>query len=391
MTITLTSEQSRAQDAVAAWLRDRPKPWFTLHGPAGSGKSSIAEHLVALQDGRTVAATFSGKAASVLRKKGFPGASTIHRLIYAPIAERNEELIDLRKKLETCTDTAEERRLMRRIEDLSAPKFTLKAPEKCLLTGASLLVLDECSMVGSDLARDLLSFNVPILVLGDPYQLPPIEGGGYFDAKSDFALTEIHRQAAESPVIQLATAAREGRQLKPGRYGDSMVTHRSKVTPDLALGVSQILSCSNKARIALNVENRVLRGFEGQWPRKGERLICLRNNPNSEILNGDQIELNADAEDDGEATLKLHTADRTYRVYKLCFTNPERLKAMPYNKRAACDEFDFAYCTTIHKFQGSQAPSVLLWDDLWSWDKEMQKRSRYTGLTRAEDRVIVAL
>ena len=51
-------------------------------------------------------------------------------------------------------------------------------------------------MVDAELARDLMSFEVPLLVLGDPAQLPPIQGGGFFtDAKPDAMLTEVHRQA----------------------------------------------------------------------------------------------------------------------------------------------------------------------------------------------------
>lgn len=388
---TLTSEQERCQDIVADWLKTQSKPWLTIHGPAGSGKSSLAERFCSLQDGKICAATFSGKAASVLRKKGFPQAKTIHSLIYAPLAERDEELIELRVKLEACSNPSEERRLMRRIEDLSAPKFTLKSPERCDLTGASLLVLDECGMVNEELAKDLLSFGVPILVLGDPYQLPPIEGAGYFDSKADFLLTEIHRQAKESPVIQLATIAREGRSFRSGMYGDSEVTARARIDASRALGVSQILSGSNKAREALNSENRHLRGFSGSWPKKGERLICLRNNPSSGILNGEQIELSADAAEASETVVNIPTVERTYRCYKICFTDPTRLKAMPWTKRVACDEFSFAYCITVHRAQGSQWESVLVWDDLWAWNKEMQRRSRYTALTRAEKRVVLAL
>lgn len=389
--IILTPEQSRAQDAVAAWLKTGDEPFFVLHGAAGVGKTSLAKHLAGLQNGSTLFAAYAGKAAAVLRKKGCTPASTIHSLIYAPLTERNEELRNLRDELDASTDDAKSRRLMRRIEDLSKPKFVLRDPEKTPLSRASLLILDECSMANEEIATDLLSFDIPILVLGDPYQLPPLEGTGYFDRDPDFMLTEIHRQAAESPVIQLATRARDGKPLTIGQYGSSLVTRRGLTGKDLILGVSQVLSCSNKARIQLNGEIRKLLGYEGQYPRKGERLICLRNNPQSGLFNGEQIELAEDAEETSDTMLSIVTADEEYKAHKLCFTQPERLRAMPYGKRAAADEFDYANCVTVHKFQGSQAPSVLVWDDLWSWDKEMQARSRYTALTRAEERVVMAL
>ena len=65
-------------------------------------------------------------------------------------------------------------------------------------------MIDECSMVDAELARDLLSFGKPILVLGDPFQLPPVKGGGYFtESPPDVMLTEIHRQAEDNPIIRL--------------------------------------------------------------------------------------------------------------------------------------------------------------------------------------------
>jgi exodeoxyribonuclease-5 len=44
--------------------------------------------------------------------------------------------------------------------------------EQSIVRDAALIVLDEVSMVGDDMARDLLAFGKPILVLGDPGQLP---------------------------------------------------------------------------------------------------------------------------------------------------------------------------------------------------------------------------
>ena len=74
------------------------------------------------------------------------------------------------------------------------------------LRDAKLLVLDEVSMVGPEMARDLLAFGKPILVLGDPGQLPPVKGEGAFNTdEPDVLLTEVHRQAGDSAIIRLAT------------------------------------------------------------------------------------------------------------------------------------------------------------------------------------------
>ena len=71
-------------------------------------------------------------------------------------------------------------------------------------------------MVDAELGRDLMSFGVPLLVLGDPAQLPPIQGGGFFtDAEPDAMLTEVHRQAQDDPIVRLSMDIRAGRDSTP--------------------------------------------------------------------------------------------------------------------------------------------------------------------------------
>src|SRR5690606_10771529 len=97
-----------------------------------------------------------------------------------------------------------------------SPTFSLNRQSP--VAKAKLVVIDECSMVDEELGRDLMTFGTPILVLGDPGQLPPISGGGFFtDHEPDYLLTEIHRQARDNPIIRLALDVREGREPP---YGD---------------------------------------------------------------------------------------------------------------------------------------------------------------------------
>ena len=149
--------------AVADWLKAKPgtngtPQIFRLFGYAGTGKTTLARHLAEAVDGKVQFAAFTGKAALVMRSKGCHGASTIHSLIYRA-RESGEEI----------------------------PSFDLwdEAPA----SKAELIVIDECSMVDAELGRDLMSFGVPLLVLGDPAQLPPIQGGGFFtEAEPDVML-----------------------------------------------------------------------------------------------------------------------------------------------------------------------------------------------------------
>ena len=165
-----TPHQDDALKAVADWLKAKPgggstPPIFRLFGYAGTGKTTLARHIADGVDGEVKYAAFTGKAASVMRGKGCHGASTIHSLIYRT-RESGDEI----------------------------PNFDLwdEAPA----SKAELIIIDECSMVDPELGKDLLSFGVPLLVLGDPAQLPPIQGGGFFtEAEPDAMLTEVHRQA----------------------------------------------------------------------------------------------------------------------------------------------------------------------------------------------------
>ena len=195
--------QDAALKAVADWLKAKPgsgntPPLFRLFGYAGTGKTTLATHLAEDVDGKVLFAAFTGKAALVMRSKGCDGASTIHSLIYRA-RESGEEV----------------------------PSFDLwdDAPA----SKAKLIVIDECSMVDAELGRDLMSFGVPLLVLGDPAQLPPIQGGGFFtDAEPDVMLTEVHRQAASNPIIRLSMDIRAGNRLEPGRYGETQVVARGR-------------------------------------------------------------------------------------------------------------------------------------------------------------------
>jgi exodeoxyribonuclease V len=153
----------------------------------------------------------------VMRSKGCHSASTIHSLIYRA-RESGEE----------------------------TPSFELwnDAPA----SKAKLIIIDECSMVDAELARDLMSFGVPLLVLGDPAQLPPISGGGYFtDAEPDAMLTEVHRQAQDDPIVRLSMEIRAGNSLTQGQYGETQVVRRDALDPKRVLDADQVLAAMSRA------------------------------------------------------------------------------------------------------------------------------------------------
>src|SRR5689334_2005380 len=365
-----TPHQDAALNAVAAWLKARPgsrgtPQIFRLFGYAGTGKTTLARHLDEGVDGDVAFGAFTGKAALVMRRKGCDDASTIHSMIYR------------------ARDSGEE-----------TPSFELW--DESPAAKASLIVIDECSMVDAELGRDLLSFGVPVLVLGDPAQLPPIQGGGFFtEAEPDAMLTEVHRQAADDPIIHMSMAVREGGWLEPGRYGESEVVRKAALDPERVLAADQVLVGRNATRRAYNARLRERRGFSDPLPLAGDKLVCLRNNRRKGLFNGGlwtvserprrrrQIIRMRLMPDDalGERTTKVS-------VLPECFNGA--IDQLDWAARKRYDEFDFGYVLTVHKAQGSQWDDVVLFDESSAF-ADNRDRWLYTGLTRAAKRLTVVV
>ena len=233
--------QDEALKAVARWLKEGRAPLFRLFGYAGTGKTTLARHFAENVDGEVLFAAFTGKAAQVLRSKGATNARTIHSLIYRP---RGEEEVSDEKTGKTSI----------------SPMFSINRQSP--VAKAALVVVDECSMVDEALGKDLMSFGTPILVLGDPGQLPPVSGGGYFtNQEPDYLLTDIHRQARDNPIIHLAMQIREGGEIAYGDYGAARVIGRNEVDQSLVLDADQVLVGTNRTRRRYNQRLRELKGF----------------------------------------------------------------------------------------------------------------------------------
>jgi exodeoxyribonuclease-5 len=390
-------KQDAALKAVDAWLKDpNRKQVFRLFGYAGTGKTTLAIHFAEQCGGRVLFGAFTGKAASVMRARGCHEASTIHQLIYKPAPKSAVRLLELRGDLaEVGDDPAHEEkraRILKEIkeieEDLKRPAFTMNFDSE--VETADLVIIDECSMVGEQMGEDLLSFGTPVLVLGDPAQLPPIGSAGYFTSgKPDIMLTEIHRQAEQSPIIHLATQVRTGNRLDYGTFGESLVVRRSDFAKESAMAHDQMLVGKNVTRRACNARARTLLGRETHLPEPTDKLVCLRNDHQLGLLNGelwralDVVRIDPDTlgltirseATEAELNCEAHTA--IFEGRELGF----------WEKRDA-QEFDFGYALTTHKAQGSQWGSVLVFDESGVFRQDA-RRWLYTAITRAADRVTI--
>jgi exodeoxyribonuclease-5 len=368
-------QQDEALKAVSRWLKEGQRPVFRLFGYAGTGKTTLARHFAEHIDGQVQFAAFTGKAAQVLRSKGATNARTIHSLIYRP---RGEEAVEDETTGKTSIN----------------PTFSLNRQSP--VAKAALIVVDECSMVDEQLGRDLMSFGTPILVLGDPGQLPPISGGGFFtEQEPDFLLTEIHRQARDNPIIRMALDVREGRELSYGDHGTARVIGKEEVTQDLVLDADQVLVGTNRTRRRYNRRLRELKGFTADYPQAGDKLVCLRNDPAKGLLNGSLWKVMTASRETVRPGINLLVSpeeddpDRGVAKIKLLKAAFEDAEAeIPWQQKRRFDDFDYGYALTVHKAQGSQWNDVVLFDESWAF-KDTRERWLYTAITRAAERLTV--
>ena len=376
--INWSPQQDLAIKAVREWLKDPNGPQiFRLFGFAGTGKTTLAKELAASVSGMALAATFTGKASLVLRSKGFEGASTIHSLIYSVEVDPETGIAEFKLNIESA------------------------------LADADLLIVDEVSMVDDKLAADLMSYGKRILVLGDPEQLPPIKGTGFFiNSEPDFMLTEVHRQAADNPIIRMSMDIREGKRLQAGQYGESIIMHKLRSNRDertrLVGEADQVLCGMNRSRVDFNRRIRELKGLidpNDPWrPVAGDRLICLRNKHDEALFNGalwECEELTEHQRKYGDPFWKIKVSsldeDRDMQMIR---TLPEffngRDKDMSWKQKRGYHEFTHGWAITTHKAQGSQWPHVAIFDESGVFGEDARKWI-YTALTRASDKVSIFL
>ena len=316
---------------------------------------------------------YTGKAALVMRKKGGLGASTIHSAIYRPVVNKKNGEVE----------------------------FVLNQDSP--VAQAELVIVDEASMVNAELGNDLLQFGVKVLVLGDPFQIPPVKGEGFFTSDNpDVMLTEIHRQAIDNPIIRMSFDIREGRSIVGQDYGESKVFARKLMNDPrfskIFIEADQILCGMNKTRISLNAHVRKLKGIANPndiyEPTIGDKLVCIKNDRRKGLLNGgmwnvETINKIANYYDISVSSLDdASNYDVDVKVSDHFFKGTE--SELDWRVRKSYDEFTFGNVLTVHKSQGSQWDKVLVIDESPVF-REHSARHLYTAVTRAAEKVWVAV
>lgn len=448
--ITLSPLQDRGANAIAKWFSEcipnEPFQKFYLAGYAGSGKTSILPYIIDRcnlnwQDVAFMAPT--GKAAKVLtdklRKMYMNDAvttKTIHSSIYTPARARVEAIREQLKELEKALkdfqagmkgnigdQVAYDNRCQAMFNDIEekkdefdtalresrrkGPSFVLNMDSS--VKDAKLIVCDEASMVGELLTDDMMAFNIPILAIGDPAQLPPVgDNPGLTIGRPDFFLDEIHRQAKNNPIIQLSMDIRNGKLLKPGMMGDNVriVKRRDDqwtLNPDYD---AQVLCGTHKKRWGLTKSIRDMCGYEGSAPMVDEPLLICQNSKKYEkLVNGSFVTCESAPEDliKGDASFLLGITDEygdsySFEVYQGQFEEHiakeqgyfSAPKFEGFDAKRTNEIVDFGWVITTHKSQGSQWDNVVVHDESGVFRTDADKWL-YTACTRAAKELTIVL
>lgn len=365
------------------------KQYFSLSGPAGSGKTTILRYLVefiGLGIDQVACAAYVGKAVTVLNKHDM-NARTIHSLIYVPTIVT--ELDDSgRPILDKNGDPVTTVKFFKR-EELDYPY--------------ALIIIDEASMVNDSLRDEILSFGIPVIFVGDCNQLEPIFGKGSVMLYPDFRLTQIMRQKENDPIIQLSQMAIKNIPYAPGIYGKSRVITELNMDKRLLTDYDVIIVGTNKRRESINSYIRShLLGLHSIFPIVGERMICRQNNWTISI--GDGLFLTNGTAGEVMDVYKAKSnkyfvidfkADASGQTKKNIKIDLQYLKAAPDERKligmTKYNKFEYGYAITAHLSQGSQYPRVLFIDEPFGGDIENRCKLRYTAITRASESIDILI
>jgi exodeoxyribonuclease-5 len=387
MSYTLSPDQIDALQRIGKWYRAKSEPYITLGGYAGTGKTTLIAYVrQALRDNdpdvRVAFCAFTGKAVRVLdrtlkshkiaRRKD--SISTIHGLIYNTEVDKSGHVTGWKRKAQLEAD---------------------------------IIMVDEASMVTEELWNDLLSYKVPILAVGDHGQLPPVGGAFNLMAEPMIRLERIYRQAADSPIVTLATLARTTGHIPPGRYGEGVIKYDRR-SDEIGMVMEElmeqwrpdwlVLSNFNHTRVKLNHSLRTKMGFEGATPTAGDHVICLRNNTTAKLFNGmgGVVESIRPAHDDDElrwwqAVIQMDDFEYEGTILRDQFGVDKTVNPVPPTPQGLRgDLFDFGYALTVHKAQGSSSDTVLLFEERSRhMDDDDWRRWLYTAVTRAERQLFI--
>lgn len=379
----LSPDQEAVLSSVNDWLDNGDKQLLTLGGYAGTGKTTILGHLAHAHPDKVIAfVSLTGKAVSVMRKKlsDYGTVSTIHSFQYKPIIDPvSKEVV------------AWEHRSM-------ASRGSIGGEDQ--IPHVDLIVNDEASMTSKDLCDDLLAYGRPMLAVGDHGQLPPVGDPFNLMEKPDLRLEKIHRQAEGNPILRVADIARRKGSLAIKDHSEHVrVVPAHNVPPEIERWFldpdpdTLVITGANAQRVRINQTILARRGrqhFKMGVPQEGDRVVCLKNKHDIGLFNGAQATIKkviSVKQDFMEVVLQVDDFPNTTKCNMALWAFNE-VKPKAPDKWVDGIPFDYGYCLTCHKAQGSEAKRVIVVGQGFG-DQEMRRRWLYTAVTRAQEELYV--
>lgn len=400
MSLTIKQEEGLR---IAVQRYKNGEKYTLIQGYAGTGKSFLVRTIIealGVEEEKVAYATFTGKAADVLLKKGNSNAMTLHKLLYSAIPNEDGTFTYVPKMQEEM-------------------KYEI-------------VVVDEASMAPKSMMDLLFSFPLYVLILGDPFQLSPIhkDEGSVFFEKPHIFLDEVMRQAKDSEIVRLSMEIRAGMPLRHFIGKDVQVLNSNELNTGMLTWADMILCATNKTRTNINQEVRKLKGFS-DGPQVGDKVICTTNYwKKTSREQGDPL-IN------GMVGYIKSLEEKPYWIHKSKWSGPKSIWVPAFNGVITTDNddyysltkidktllttgkprltmeqegklrtngnsknpfgygylipltFEYGYCCTVHKAQGSQWDKILVLEENFPWDKEEHARHLYTALTRAVEKCVI--
>ena len=372
----LSPDQINAVGAAQRWYESRdPRP-FRVFGAAGSGKTTVAQHIIRALGTTTQALAPTNRAARILRTKGVDTARTIHSVLFRPMpwCWTNGHQVD-----STC--------VQEEAKHTHGPRFFKREdpPE-----GVKCFTIDEASMVGKRIAEDVAMFKIKTIVIGDPYQLPPVmDDPGYGSDLPGVELDSSHRFDSLSDIGKLANIIRVSSGLNDWKKLLTYVDFGDVDNYDL------LLAWRNETRWQIINTLRAVRGLPADQPQVGDRLISVANTYEVNVLNADELTVIGDvsqATNMGAWNVPTREAG-VVQVWKAGFRDFDGEKwasQQARRKDATVCALTFSECMTVHKAQGGEWEKVLIVDDLAKMNYVVPDDLNtwaYTAVTRASKQI----
>ena len=488
----LSPSQQNALDHVSAWLKAAPKPEYcgkpeclnleddgeevphthgharehpvlSIGGLAGTGKSYLMAQLSEALGIRATLATPTNKAAAVLRGKvpeeQRSRCGTYHSLLYRP------------NSWHTCLASGEAAGALQCFcgrgyehDECACPRYACgqhevpggsQAGTGCRVEShlsfeprefaggyRDLLVLDEASMVTEDQVEGIRRFGLPVLLVGDHGQLPPVKGAvSPWMRQPDVVLEENYRQLENNGIVAAALRARAAGTLAVGRYGTGAVVVNGSDRPDAMNAISPdrlppgpeaaVITWTNARRGTLNRAIHAAVAATSEPPAAalglmvppaivaGDRLVSL-GNYHCDVVKpsplgsgfraagwqhlvhngqtGTVVEISRLGRRFADVVLKLDdaggglgdpaTATKVVKRIDLAQLGADR-KLRDDERTPGTASFDLAYAITCHRAQGSEYNSVAVIGQGPSGPD--RARWIYTACTRAKEKLLVIL